>query len=88
MWKAVLKQPPQTLSRMQCDTNKAFNWKAKGNTPTQHNIVETMQRRHPHDPLAKEIWCSNIPKIKILLWNLRWRKLPTADRLLAQGAII
>lgn len=43
------------------------------------DIRKTIQQEGSKDEMAKPIWSLSIPKAALLLWRVRWNRLPTLD---------
>lgn len=66
---------------MDCEHDGIFMWKGQGTSSMVGNIINMLRQHHQKDNIADDVWISNIPKVNLLLWRLRWRHLPTTEGL-------
>lgn len=52
------------------------------------NATATLRPEFPKDELARGIWANKIGKVTLNMWRIRWRNLPTKDRLISRGMAI
>lgn len=70
---------------MSCNANGIFKW--HGGSKQNYKVIwEIMRKWKALDEWVGGIWASRIPKMSMMPLCLRWRKLPTANRLLQEGA--
>lgn len=87
-WKATLLQKENILKCAVLGPNYAKTWIGKGTSISTKNIKATLSPSFPLDELARGIWANKIGKVALNLWRVRWRNLPTKDRLIGRGMII
>lgn len=84
-WKAAFLQKESILKCAELGPNYTKAWTGKGNGISSKNIKATLNPAPPTYELARGIWASKIGKVSLNLWRVRWRNLPTKDRLIRRG---
>lgn len=87
-WKATLRQGEHIAKCADLGMNYSKTWTGRGGGSSIKNARRSLRPELPTDELAKGIWTNKIGKVAINLWRVRWKNLPTKDRLTQRGMSI